>query len=161
MGDYEEIAQWVAEGRVDCGFTRLPSAPGLETIFLEQDAYMAVLPEDHPKAGAETFPAEDFEKEPFLLLEHGKKEEVSEYLEQHGIVPKIHFTTWDDYAIMSMVENGLGISILPELILRKAPYRIRTLPLSEPLVRNIGLILKDKRTASSAVKMFLRYLEYR
>ncbi len=27
--------------------------------------------------------------------------------------PNIRFTTWDDYAIMSMVEAGLGISILP------------------------------------------------
>lgn len=38
---------------------------------------------------------------------------------RHGLTPRIHFTTWDDYAIVSMVESGLGISILPELILRR------------------------------------------
>ena len=44
--------------------------------------------------------------------------------ERCRISPNIRFTTWDDYAIMSMVENGLGISILPQLILRRIPYRI-------------------------------------
>ncbi len=32
------------------------------------------------------------------------------------------FTTWDDYAVMSMVEKGLGISMLHQLILRRTPY---------------------------------------
>ena len=38
---------------------------------------------------------------------------------RHGLTPRVHFTTWDDYAIVSMVKSGLGISILPELILRR------------------------------------------
>jgi len=161
MGDYEEIEKWVQEGRVDCGFTRLPVSSDLETIFLEQDSYMAILPKNHPQSDAEVFPVSEFEKEPFLLLEHGQKEEVSEYFDHLGIVPKTHFTTWDDYAIMSMVESGLGISILPNLILRRIPYKIKAIPLSEPLVRNIGVILKNSRTASLATKTFLDYLKCR
>ncbi|AUM92346.1 hypothetical protein RSJ5_14060 [Clostridium botulinum] len=30
--------------------------------------------------------------------------------------------TWDDYAIMSIMKSGLGISILPELISERIPY---------------------------------------
>jgi len=161
LGDYEEIEQWVREGRVDCGLTKLPVSSELEAIFLEQDSYMAILPEGHPLAEEKVFPAAYFEKEPFLLLEHGRKEEVSEYLEQQGLSPKVHFTTWDDYAIMSMVESGLGISILPKLILRRVPYKIRILPLSKPFARNLGLILKSSKSASIATKTFLDYLKYR
>lgn len=29
-----------------------------------------------------------------------------------GLIPNVRFTTWDDYAIMSMAGCGLGISIL-------------------------------------------------
>lgn len=161
MGDYEEIEKWVQEGRVDCGFTKFPVSSDLETIFLEQDFYMAIVPEGHLYAADEEFDVSIFENEPFLLLEHGNKEEVSEYLEQQGLYPKIHFTTWDDYAIMSMVEGGLGISILPKLILRRVPYRIKAIPLSEPLTRNIGLILRSSKSASIATKTFLDYLKYR
>ena len=44
LGDYLEIENWILEGRVDCGFTRLPTHPGLETIFLDQDKFLVVLP---------------------------------------------------------------------------------------------------------------------
>ena len=161
LGDYEEIERWVQEGRADCGFTRLPAPPDLETVPLEQDPFMAIVPEGHPLASEKEFDAAWFEREPFLLLEHGKKAEVSEYLEQHSLHPKIHFTTWDDYAVMSMVEGGLGLSILPSLILRRIPYRIRAIPLKEPLRRSIGLVLKSRKSASIAVKTFLDYLKYR
>ena len=73
----------------------------------------------------------------------------------------VHFTTWDDYAIMSMVESGLGISILPELILKRVPYRIVAKELDVPAYRKIGIALRSKKTASLAVKRFLEYLQYR
>ena len=48
LGDYSEIENWILEGRVDCGFLRLPVHPELETIFLQRDKLVAVLPENHP-----------------------------------------------------------------------------------------------------------------
>ena len=61
-------------------------------------------------------------------------------------MPKIRFTTWDDYAVMSMVESGLGISILPELILKRIlPYKIITKELDIPAYRNIVIAMKDKK----------------
>lgn len=96
-----------------------------------------------------------------MLLEKGAKAEVSEIFEKNGLSPRVYFTTWDDYAIMSMVESGLGIAILPELILKRVPYRIITKELTVPAYRNIGLALRDKKTVSLAVKRFIDYLEYR
>ena len=161
LGDYTEIEEWILDGRVDCGFLRLPTHPELETIFLEQDQLMAIIPEDHPLAGCEKFPVTALCDEPFMLLEKGAKAEVSEVFERCGLKPQVHFTTWDDYAIMSMVESGLGISILPQLILKRIPYRIVAKELDVPAYRNIGLALRDKRSASLAVKRFLEYLKYR
>lgn len=46
---------------------------------------------------------------------------------------------------MSMVESGLGISILPQLILKRVPYNIITKELDIPAYCNIGLALKDKK----------------
>lgn len=161
LGDYTEIENWIIEGRVDCGFLRLPTKHELESIFLEEDRLLVVLPENHPMAEREYFPISGLEGVPFMLLEKGVKAEVSEIFEKHGIIPNVRFTTWDDYAIMSMVENGLGISILPELILRRTPYRVLKRELEVAAYRKIGFVMKNSKTASLAVKRFIEYLPYR
>ncbi len=158
MGDYAEIEAWIREGRVDFGFLRLPAPPDLETIFFEQDRLLAVLPESHPLAEMAEFPVSAFAAEPFILLEKGGKSEVAELLEVCGVTPSVRFTTWDDYAVMSMTECGLGIGILPALILQRNPYRIVAKELNVPAWRNIGIVLRDKEIQSPAVARFMEYL---
>lgn len=158
LGHYADIEQWITEGRVDCGFLRLPAHSDLETEFLESDKLLVVLPQTHPLAGCEKFPVSALESDPFMLLEKDEKAEISQLFEKYHIHPNIHFTTVDDYAIMSMVEKDLGISILPELILKRTPYHIITKELDVPAYRTLGLAMKDRKGASLAVKRFLDYL---
>lgn len=161
LGDYGEIESWIAAGRVDCGFLRLPTRPEFETIFLERDELRVVLPENHPLAYTDQISVEALCAYPFLLLEKGGKAEISAIFVRAGLTPNVRFTTWDDYAIMSMVESGLGISILPQLILRRVPYRIVTKRLDVPAFREIGLAMRDRTVASLAVRTFLDYLPHR
>ncbi|MBQ7897850.1 MAG: LysR family transcriptional regulator [Clostridia bacterium] len=161
LGDYKEIEEWVRSGRVDCGFLRLPAHSEFETIFLEKDRLMAIIPENHYLKNCDRFPVTSLCNEPFMLLEKGDKTEIWEIFEKNKLIPNIKFITWDDYAVMSMVESGLGIAILPELILKRVPYRIIAKELDVPAYRNIGLVLKDRKNASLAVKRFIEYLKYR
>lgn len=161
LGDYTEIENWISEGRVDCGFLRLPTRPEFDALYLESDRLLAVLPENHELAGEKTVPVSALCKEPFMLLEKGAKAEVSEIFENNNLIPSVHFTTWDDYAIMSMIESGLGVSILPELILKRVPYNIIIKELDVPAHRDIGIAMKDRKTASLAVNKFIEYLKFR
>lgn len=161
LGDYTEIESWILNGRVDFGFLRLPTTAELETIFLEQDRLLVVIPENHPLAHCEKFPIDGLLNSPFMLLEKGAKAEISEIFEKHHISPNVNFTTWDDYAIMSMVEYGLGISILPELILQRIPHKIMAKELEVPAFRNIGVAMREQKSLSLASKKFLEYLPFR
>lgn len=161
LGDYTEIEQWIIQGRVDCGFLRLPTVNKMETILLEEDRLMAILPETHPLASCDVFPMKALCDMPFMLLEKGAKAEITEILERNRLNPDVRFTTWDDYAVMSMVESGLGISILPELILRRLPYKIVAKPLEKPAFRKIGFAVKDVGSISTIVKRFMTYLDFR
>lgn len=161
LGDYAEIERWITAGRVDFGFLRLPTAAELDTTFLENDKLLVVLPEGHPLADEEYFPAAALSEYPFMLLEKSGRSEISDVSERHGIKLNVRFTTWDDYSIMSMVESGLGISVLPELILRRIPYHIVTKELDVPAYREIGMAFRDKEKLPLAVLRFLDYMEHR
>lgn len=158
LGDYTEIENWILEGRVDFGFLRLPPKANFETIFLQQDRLLVVIPQDHPLADCDKFPIGELLNSPFMLLEKGENPDILEIFERHRISPQVHFTTWDDYAIMSMVENGLGISILPELILQRISYQVIAKELEVPAFRKIGIAMRAEKSLSLAVKRFLEYL---
>ena len=134
LGDYREVEQWIKEGRVDCGFLRLPTPKKFDIIPLKQDEYKVILPVGHPLAGKKTIPLADLDGQPFLLLEHGGKTEVSDLLESRRVHPDIRFTTWEDFAIMAMVERGMGVSILPDLILKRSALPDRDTPLGGTLL---------------------------
>ena len=50
------------------------------------------------------------------MLEKDKNAEITDFFRREGLSPNVRFTTWDDYAILSIAESGLGVSLLPRLI---------------------------------------------
>ncbi len=158
LGDYNEIEAWIDEGRVDCGFLRLPTVSEFEAVKVIEDEYKLVLPLGHPLAEMEELAIEELDGETFLLLEHGGKTEVSDLLERYHVKPDIAFTTWEDFAIMAMVEKGLGVSILPDMILRRIPYRLEIRSLKIPYYRSIGIAFKDRGRLTPAARKFVEYV---
>lgn len=65
----------------------------------------------------------------------------------------------DDYAIMTMVEAGLGVSILAELMLRRTNFDIVCLPVEPPIYRTLAIGYKDKDSLPIASKYFIEYLQ--
>ena len=156
--EYREIEDWVISGHVDCGFISLPCSLGLDTVFLRRDRHMAVLPADHPLAAAESYPMERFAQDPYIKLEDDRDREVIQIFEHCGVKPNLQYLVNDDYAAISMVESGLGVSVLTELVLRRTPYHVAIKPLDPPQFRDIGLAVRDRGTASPATARFLSHV---
>ena len=157
--EYRGVEDMITSGRVDCGFIALPCSSNLETIFLHRDRHMAVVPEDHPLAKAKSYPITRFGEDPFIKLEDERDREVSEFLERYHVKPNLRYRGNDDYTIMSMVENGLGVSSLTELVLQRTPFHVAVCPLDPPQYRDIGLAVRSFDTLSPAAKQFVDYVE--
>ena len=59
------------------------------------------------------------------------------------------------------VENGLGIGVLPEMILKRIPYQIAVRTFNKPYFREIALVMKDRNKLTLATEKFIEYLKYR
>ncbi|EKN68272.1 LysR family transcriptional regulator [Schinkia azotoformans] len=158
-GDYREIEDWIADGKIDCGFLSLPTRDAFDVIPLAKDQMLVLLPIDHPLSTKSVLSLADIMEEPFIMQRKGGDDDINRVIEGTPFKPKIKYTVADDYAIMAMVEKGLGISILPELVLRGQQRKIRLIGLKEPKYRSLGIAVNSMKHVSPATKRFLDYVQ--
>ena len=158
QGDYTLIPEWINAGAIDFGFVNPCAVSGLETEIIKDGEMLAVLPKRHPLAGQKKIRLSDIAEEPYILLEEGSYSEPMEAFKEAGITPDIRYTIHDDYAIMTMVEAGLGVSILAELMLRRTSFDTVCLPIEPPICRTLAIAYKEKSSLPIASKYFIDYL---
>jgi DNA-binding transcriptional LysR family regulator len=162
QGDYVSIAEWIREGSADFGFvnSHAVAVKGLKTFPVKSGRMLAVLPEDHPLSRLKTVPLEALSRERFILLEEGGYSEPLKAFEKLSLKPDIRYTIHDDFAIMSMVEAGLGVSMLAELMLRRiGNYRIALRPTVPEVRRPISIAYLDRMSLTLASRRFIGMLK--
>ena len=158
--DYVEIEKWLSEGLVDCGFIGLPATyPNLNLRTLRRDAFVAVLPREHPLAARSSISLHELADQPFIRLEEGNDNEIAALFSESGIQPKVCFTAWDNQTILAMVSKGLGVSVLTELILMDEPYDVVAVPLSPPAYRDLALATRKDGDLTAAAQAFVSAVE--
>ena len=156
-GIWQEVSGWLDDRTADIGFFSYQEGMPYEWIPLAEDPMLALLPPEHPLAGAEVYPLKNCEADPFIMPALGCDEDVEALFQRTGIVPKIRFTTMESFSAMSMVEQGLGISVMNRLITEGHICNIVKLPLDPPAQITMGAALHSRADASPAVKIFLKY----
>ena len=157
-GDYHDVEQWLTDGSVDVGFVTLPSPVDCECIPLLEDRLLAILPKHSRFEHYPRFPLVECETEPFISLLESSDHDARRALEAAGVKPNVRFYTKDDYAVIAMVEQGLGVSIMPELLLKGRQYDLQILPLVPEARRTIGLAIAAGAKAGPATRRFADYV---
>lgn len=158
-GDYDAVEQWISTGLVDFGFVSLPTSQHFEMIPLKKDRMLCILSNEHPLAEQNELSFEMIKEEPLIKSKKGSDNDLKRILKENNVTPNIKFELSDDQAIISMVRNGLGISILPEMVLHRVPTNVRTLKLEGENYRTIGIAATSFKTLAPATKKFIEYLK--
>lgn len=158
-GYYDDIEEWISRGTVDFGFVSLPTTKAFEFIALKKDKMLCILPEDHPLGGQAHITFDQMKEEAFIMPKWGSDDDVRRILNRSRVKLQIKYEVAEDQAIVAMVQNGLGISILPEMVLYRLSQDIRTLPLEQPHYRTIGIAANALNHISPASKKFIEYVK--
>lgn len=158
QGVYSEIEEWVRTGVVDFGFTDASRVTPFVCEPVFQDTMLAVLPEGHPLGENIFVQVGQLKREPFILLDEGRGGGiVHDMVAAHPEID-VQYHVADDYSILTMVENRLGIAILPELVLKNTNHRVIARQLQPQLRRTLGVIYPKREGLSTAARAFLREL---
>lgn len=118
---------------------------------------LALLPRDHPLAGAERYPLKNCTTDRFIMPAMGCDDDVEALFAKNNIVPNIQYTTIESFSAMSMVEQGLGMTVMNQLMTEKRVCDIVKMPIDPPSQITLGVALHSRADVSPAVKMFLKY----
>ncbi|AKG37067.1 LysR family transcriptional regulator [Paenibacillus durus] len=154
-GDYDEIEDWLKNGEIDFGFMSLPALDSFEVIPLWMDRMVCIVPKQHPLSGSKRISYAQIEQESFIMPTKGCDQDVRRVLSKLPHQPRVQFEAGDDYAIIAMVENGLGISIISEMILSSRGHQVSMLELEAPSSRSLGIVIPSMKHASPATSKFI------
>ena len=130
-----------------------------EWIPLCRDRMLVLLPQGHPRAGERTFPLEALTEEEFIMPMPDYDGEVRFILNRLKHRPHISFSACSDYTIINMVTQGLGISILPELLLKNYGHQAVALPLEPAQDRMLGIGVPQMKSMSPVTRIFVQYVK--
>lgn len=156
QGVYSEIEEWVRTGVVDFGFTDASRATPFESEPVFQDTMLAVLPEGHALGENIFVNVEQLAQEPFILIDEGRGGGILHVMVAAHPEIDVQYRVADDYTILTMVENHLGIAVLPELVLKNTNRRVLARQLQPELRRTLNVIYRKRAGLSTASRAFLR-----
>lgn len=157
-GGMNDVERWLYEGSIDFGFLSWKRNQNYKFISLARDPLYAIASKDFilPKEYQETFPMTAFSEYPFIASEDGVDADVTAALKQVGVTPMISFSCRDDHTIIPMVENNLGLSLLPGMFLTGHDQNIQKIPVSPCTIRTLGIGILAERTLSVSAKAFIK-----
>lgn len=156
-GGETELAEWVANNKVDIGFTSFQPHQSYNFIPVMEDPMMAVFPKDHKFSQYEEVPLTLYEDEPLIISDYTYDNDVQRILNDYHVHPNIKYTTTTDFSTISMVEHKLGVSILPKLVLRGRNGNFETRPIAPLVHRQLGMAVSPHKKMSPAMKIFIKY----
>ncbi|WP_239646702.1 LysR family transcriptional regulator [Bacillus zhangzhouensis] len=153
-GGYEEIEEWIASGTVDVGFLTQPSRE-FETVPLFQDELVVLMQENHRFHTKKMIEVDSLHDESFIMPKAGCDQLIKKLLKERGVKPHVVFEIGDNNTLISMVQEGLGVTIIPTLILPPQIPHTKVIPLETTVYREINMAFKSFKAASPSTKKWI------
>lgn len=149
----------LSQGKMDVIFVSRQEPGPYDWVHLKDDTMYAVLPRGYPTEGRTTFPLRDFDGKEFIMPSQGFDKDILRIFDREGVRADIRPTVVDDATVVSMVEHGLGISMMTELTLKGRADRVLTLPVEPSASRELGLAVRSLADAPAMLKKFIACTE--
>ena len=139
-GSVQDVYRWLLEEHsVDLIFASKQAGVRAGWVTLKNDPLLAILPESYPIGPGEPFPITASNDRQFLMPNLGFHNDIVHTFNQHRVKPNLMPVSIDDAGVIAMVEHGMGVSILSELILEGRHNRVKTAPIEPACIRKLGI----------------------
>ncbi|MHA3792767.1 LysR family transcriptional regulator [Sphingomonas sp. YL-JM2C] len=149
-----EIARRLRAGELDVGLVRLPLLDGhdLDVLPVETDELIAAVPATSVHAGAARLPLATLATEPFILHTRISVLHMVALLacQEAGFLPRVAQEATQVHTILSLVQSGLGVALVPARTTRQVPDGVRLVRLAAPPRIASGIAVREREAGPLA-----------
>jgi len=160
-----ELLAMVEAEQLDIGLVRYPTASASQLRFevVERDVFCAVLPADHVLARKRRLTLAALAQEPLIDYAStrvpGLHAMVMLAFQQAGLMPRVAQEATQVQTVISLVQSGLGVALVPSVTASLAPKNLVFRPVDGlPASAGISIAMASRIDAASATGMRFREL---
>ncbi|MBQ9714436.1 MAG: LysR family transcriptional regulator [Clostridia bacterium] len=146
---------WLEENTADVIFSDKRPTENCEWLPFMTDPFVAIVPSDALK-GKKQVQKDELYPYPYIST---NETSICEYFDISRFKEVLCFNSVDDDSVLSMVKEGIGVSVLPALVLKKPCKGVRVLKLFPEISRTLGIAFNKNSERSSVASLFIKFLK--
>lgn len=161
QGTYDDMKDWLRNGQTDIAFLSFGCREEFALTELFAEPLRCITPKGWPAPPDGIMTPELMNGQDFVVQGDATDAEMRQYLKKHKISTERRCHVLDDLSNLAMVEAGMGISIMPEMLLKICTSEVDIYPLSPAENRVVGITSQRPGAMAPAVEqMFHHIVEY-
>jgi DNA-binding transcriptional LysR family regulator len=150
----------IKNGTLDVGFLRLPIAipESIDITPVHREPFVVIFPLEHPLASKEGIRLRDLRGEKFVMYERvfapGYHDLVIAILSRAGVIPEVSQTASEMSTIVSLVDAGMGVAVVPMSVTKHRIARVVTCPILDKIPASEIAMVTAKDTDIPVVRRF-------
>ena len=158
QGTYDDVRRWIKNGTVDIGFLSISSAENLPITPLFKDRLVSAMPKGTDIGDKDYIRVEELRGRGFVSQSESTDADIQNLLKKYDVEVQSLCHVVDDQSTIAMVEAGLGVCIMPSLLMSTMQSDVDIYPIEPPEYRVIGICTKKEGGMSPAVKSMREHI---
>lgn len=156
----------LADGSLDIGFLRLPIGdhPELEVVEVHREPFVVAMPLSHKLAKRKKVALHELSGQDFVMYERsyapGFHDLIFGMLRDAGVVPNVCQTAGQMPTLISLIDSGMGISILPASAVKNSVASVVACEIAGATPRSSIAVAVNKGNRSAIVNHFRSFALY-
>ncbi len=158
QGTYDDVKEWLRNGTVDIGFLSDNSAEEFKLTPIMRDQLLCVVPQNWEKPADGVMTPENMREQSFVVQGDATDADVRNFLKKYKIETLRRCHVIDDMSNIAMVEAGVGIAILPKLVVKNCAAKVDIYPIEPAEYRVIGIAVPRANAMAPAVEQMFAHI---
>ena len=155
---HDEMIRGLIDGSLDIALMSSPDKANIDFIPVLDDPMLVVFTPKYDLSSYDYVPVSVLKDYPFIMTYRSYDKDPHKVFDDAGFTPEVKYYSRDDFAVLAMVQRGLGLAILPELTIEEYPGDYDCRMLEPEAYRTMGMGIRSLEEAGPLARFVIKYI---